>query len=122
MSAAALTEVFGWCLIAAGAWSTLKNARTVARLNRVGKREPVEPDLRRRAWRNLCIAPNALVWGVFWVSYRWTHNAFLWLPIAYLAALVIWDAGSRFWFRRKSGQPVSSWARDPQVAAEKCQR
>jgi uncharacterized BrkB/YihY/UPF0761 family membrane protein len=107
MSAPALIEVLGWCLIAVGAWSMLKNSRTVARLNRIGKRnEAVEPDLRRRAWRNLVLAPNALVWGVFWVCYRWTQDTLLWLPIVYLGALVIWEVGSRLWFRSKNGQAV----------------
>jgi hypothetical protein len=106
MSAPALIEVLGWCFIAVGVWSMVRNSRTLARLNRIGKREVVEPDLRRRAWRNLAVAPNALVWGVFWVCYRWTHDTLLWLPIAYMAALVIFEVGSRFWFRGKTGQAV----------------
>jgi hypothetical protein len=97
-------EVLGWCLIALGAWSMFTSSRTVARLYRLGKGEEIEPDLRRRAWRTAFLAPYSLVWGVFWVSTRWTHDALLWLPIAYLAVLVICDVGSRFWFRGKASQ------------------
>jgi hypothetical protein len=97
-------EVVGWCLIAIGTWSTWSAARTLLRLIRVGKDEVIEPDLRRRAWRNFVIGPVAFMWGVFWVSYHWLQDTLLWLPAAYLALVVVWNVGSWFWLRNTADQ------------------
>jgi hypothetical protein len=97
-------EVVGWCLIALGAWSVLRTSRTVARLYRLGKCQVIEPGLRRKAWRNTALAPHSFVWGVFWVSTRWIHDALLWLPIAYLVVLVLGIVGMWFRFRSNDGQ------------------
>jgi hypothetical protein len=102
---AALYEVLGWCGIAAGTWLTFRATRNVVELKRVGKHENVGLGLRRGAWRNVWFSPCALVWGVFWVSYRWMHDGLIWLPIAYLAVFVICEFGSWFWPRKKVGPP-----------------
>lgn len=102
----AWSEVLGWCLVGLGTWSMFTTSRTLARLNRLGKGEVIEPCLRWGAWRNASLAPFSFVWGVFWVSYRWMHSALLWLPIVYLAVLVIWRVG--LWFRfRTNGHPAA---------------
>jgi hypothetical protein len=100
-------EIFGWCCIAAGTWLTSSAIRTLLRLIRVGKDEGVEPDLRRRAWRNVVFGPLAFTWGVFWVSYRWLHDTLIWLPFAYVVMMVIWNVGSWFWLRNKDRAAAS---------------
>lgn len=98
-------EVLGWCLIALGIWATLSASRTLRRLIRLGRHEGVELDLRLRVWRSALLGPFSFVWGVFWVSYRWMHDALLWLPATYLAMLVIWNVASWFRVRSKGSRP-----------------
>lgn len=93
-------EVFGWLCIALGTWSTAKAIRTLQGLIRIGKNEVVEPDLRRDAWRNVLLAPLTVIWGVFFVFSERLHDTLIWLPLAYVAMLVIWEVGS--WFRRRN--------------------
>jgi hypothetical protein len=97
-------EVLGWCLIALGTCSAHSAIRTLTQLIRLGKNEAIKPDLRRDAWRNVGLGSVTLTCGVFWVSYRWTHDALIWLPVACAAILVIWNVGSWFRFRNKNGQ------------------
>lgn len=95
-------EVLGWCLIVLGTWGTLSASRTLLRLIRLARDEVVGADLRREAWRSVLLGPLGFVWGVFWVTYRWLHDAGLWLPVAYVAMVVIWNVASWFWVRNKS--------------------
>ena len=108
----AWTDALGWCIIAAGTWLTLTHIGTLARLNRLGKVEVIEPGLRRRARRNVISGPSSFAWGVCWLSYPVASWALIWLPVAYIAMLAIWDVGSRFWFRN-NGDPEGQAAGQP---------
>ena len=97
-------QVLGWGLIALGTWSTFSAIRNLRQLTRRGKCEMIKPALRREAWRSVLFGPLSFTWGVYWISYRWTHDVLVWLLAAYAVMLAIWSLGSRFWFSNKDGQ------------------
>jgi hypothetical protein len=93
--------IFGWFCIAVSTWVTSTAIRTLLRLIRLSRIEMIEPNLRRRAWRNVVFGPLTFTWGVYWVSYRWLSDTLIWLPCAYVATMVIWEVGSWFWLRNR---------------------
>ena len=103
-------EIIGWFLIVVvGGWMIFSTTRSLRRLM---DRTKDEPALRFRLWRKVWLAPYSVVWGVFCVSYGWWHGSLLWLPIAYLAVVVICDLVGRSRLRRKTGPPghAAGWS------------
>jgi hypothetical protein len=94
-------EVAAWTMIAAGAWSALREGLPLlSRITGQGGHKTAEPGARAEALRDVSLSLLMVVGGVSWLTRWYEHEIWKWLFTAVVAVVATWHLGS--WLRSRT--------------------